>query len=461
MKFSQLPVISYFSELDPPSRKFLAFTTINIFGWQCIIGEVLVLFGREIDMPASWVGVLMSLLPFSQALVVFTVPLVERYGPRRILTTVWVARHTVVLSVFSMPWAIAHWGPQAGWYVLVFSTAGFCFARALGIGGWFPWVHEIVPASRRGLYFSSEQSLVQAITVIVALATAQVLKWAGQPRGFYFLYAFGITVGFASIALMRKIPGGRATPDFARKRRRSWVVHRAALHDRDFMRYVGVAFLGVFSWGMFLATYILYMKDALGYSSPRVLLLKGIGSLGAIFALRHWGRYADRWGSGPALSHTAAGHAIVALAWVGLVPGWEGADWLIVPLIALSIIFLPASGAITVRGMMARLAKDSRVGYTNVYICATALGSGSAMVLAGQVIERFDLAGFRGCFLASSVFSLATAYLIRHQPQEPGKPRLRTPRNLLNPVTPLRSLGRTVWVTLGLEERKEKRREQE
>lgn len=459
MSFHRLPIVSNFRELDAPSRKFLAFTAINIFGWQCIIGEVLILFGREIQMPASWVGVLISILPFSQVLVAFTVPLVERFGPRRLLMAVWFARHTAALSVFAMPWAMAAWGHQAGWYVLLFATVGFCFTRAIGIGGWFPWIHEVVPREKHGLYFSSEQALILVITVIVAIATAQVLEWAGQPRGFYFVYGFGIAVGYGSVLLMRKIPGGAATPELTRKRRRSWAVYREALHDRQFMHFVFVAFVGLFGWALFMASYIMYLRDGLGYSSPRVLWLKGIASIGAVFALRHWGKHADRWGSGPALALTSAIHAFLAFAWVGLVPGAAATGWLVLPLLALSVIFVPACGAITIRGMMVRLKEHARVGYTNTYICLVAVGHGSAMVLAGQIIERWGLGGFRACFILSGVFSLLAAAMLRRLPQEPGKPSLGAPPNLLNPVTPVRSLGRAVWVTLGLEEREIRRRQ--
>ena len=50
-----VPIFSGLQELEPAPRRFLFFIVFNVVSWQCLIGPVLVLFARKIDMPPSWV----------------------------------------------------------------------------------------------------------------------------------------------------------------------------------------------------------------------------------------------------------------------------------------------------------------------------------------------------------------------------------------------------------------------
>ena len=149
-----------FSDLDPAPRRFLAFSFFNTLSWQCIIGPVLVLFGRHLDMPAAWVGLVTAMVPFSCMVVVLTNTLVLRAGPKRLMLWTWFFRNLLAASIFFLPYALHRWGREAAWLVFLGSTAAFCLARSVGVGGWFPWLHEVVPQRQRGIYFSSEQTQI-------------------------------------------------------------------------------------------------------------------------------------------------------------------------------------------------------------------------------------------------------------------------------------------------------------
>ena len=195
-------------ELPRPPRLFLIFTAVNVFSWQCIAGPALVLFARAVNMPPAWVGLLLSFLPISMLLVVFAVPLVEWLGPRKLLLWTWLARNFFSLSVFLLPWAVSRWGEAGGWQVLLFATLAFSLIRAVGVGAWYPWLHEIVPRPLLGSYLSIEAAMSQVIIIVLALAMALILG-LGQGLGrFFLLYGAGIGAGFWSVQLIRKIPGG-------------------------------------------------------------------------------------------------------------------------------------------------------------------------------------------------------------------------------------------------------------
>ena len=71
----QAPVISGYRALEPAPRRFLFFVAVNVVSWQNIVGPAMVLFARKIDMPEFLVGLLLSIMPFAQLLVLVTMPM--------------------------------------------------------------------------------------------------------------------------------------------------------------------------------------------------------------------------------------------------------------------------------------------------------------------------------------------------------------------------------------------------
>jgi len=198
-----------------------------------MVGPGLVLFSRKIGMAPSYVGFLMSFTPLSLLLVVASTRLVTRFGAKRLLFGAWLMRNLLSCGVFLMPWAIRQWGPNAGAYVLVGATFGFCLMRAVGSVGWYPWLHELVPWSQRGAYFSSEMAVTQFLLVLLAVAQALVLRGDPSIARFLLIYSAGIGAGFVSLLWLSKVPGGEGgNADITEH---SASAHRVALLDRPFM----------------------------------------------------------------------------------------------------------------------------------------------------------------------------------------------------------------------------------
>jgi hypothetical protein len=259
----QIPIWSNLQELDRGPRKFLLFATFNVTSWQSLVGPAMILLARHIDMPPAWVGFLISFMPLSMLLVVVNVPLVTRFGPKKVMFTAWLLRYIAISSVFTMPWAMAKWGPEAGWYVLIGAVLGFCLMRAIGAGGWFPWLHEVVPGPQRGAFFSTETGIVQLVTV--AVIGLQALLLFGDPgvEQYLLIYCMGIVTGLASLFWMMRIPGGGGLPGGA-SIRDSVASYRAPLGNRPFLAFVLTATgcLSAVSW--LNAAVVMYMRDALG-----------------------------------------------------------------------------------------------------------------------------------------------------------------------------------------------------
>jgi Major Facilitator Superfamily len=447
---ARLPFVGGYLELDAAPRRFLFFGFFNVVSWQCIAGPFLILFARHIDMPASYVGFLVSFMPLSMILVAGTVELVTRLGSKRLMVTAWMLRNLTACTVFLMPWAMSHWGHKAGWLALMGATLAFCMTRALGVGGWFPWIHELVPPAQRGAFFSTEVSVVQIVNVLVMAGQGLALQGDPGLSRFLLVYGVGICSGLFSVVLMARIPGGHGSPVNATMKG-SLGGYGQALSDWTFIRFVITVALSYSCVAWLTASLVLYMRDSLLLLPQTIMMFMAAGSIGSFVTIRFWGRFADHSGSALAMFKTLTAHSIAALACLLMIPGAVWTPYLLVPVILGACIFVSAFATASNRAMLNYVGESGRVGYTNVWLVATSLTQGLTPILAGQLIERWEMSGFRMCFIISGVAGIACALLCRWTVYDaPPLPRSLSP--LLNPAMPLRVLGRIVWITLGLHE---------
>ncbi len=446
----RVPILSGLQELDPAPRRFLLFIVFNVVSWQCIIGPALVLFARKIEMPPSWVGFLISFTPLSMLLVVATGLLVTRYGAKRVMFVAWTLRNLIACLVFTMPWAMARWGAASGGYVLMAATFGFCLMRAVGVGGWFPWLHEVVPEPQRGIYFSSEAAIAQLLNVVIALFQAWVLRGDPGPERFIAIYAVGIAAGFISTIWMYRIPGGRGstTPVTIRS---DMAAYRRTLSDRPFMLFIVVASLCFSATSWLGSASVLYLRDALGISSRFIMIVMAASSVCIMLTIRHWARFAERNGSAQAMCLSLTGHAIASAAFLLLWPGAAWNAWLMAPIMIVASVFGSAFWMTTHRAMLSQVKASDRVGYANAWTMGTSLLLGLTPIAAGLIIDHGGIWGFRTCFLIASVGSLVCAQACLHVAKDTALP-VATRRNVPIFLRPAYILGRTVRITLGRDE---------
>jgi len=444
----RISLLANILELPIAPRYFLLFTAMNVISWQCVVGQTLVLFSRAIDMPPSWVGVLIAAMPLSMFLVVFTVQMVEWQGPRRVLISTWVARNLLVLPVFAVPWFLEQGGVRGAWQAVMFATLAFSVIRALGISAWYPWLHEIIPRHQLGTYFSVETVVAQLITILITLVLASILALGESLHRFYLIYAVGIATGLASALVIRRIPGGRQVPVLPGEIRAPGS-YRMVLADRAFVRYVTVALCGMSAVMWLNAATVMYLRDALSFPEPQIMMLIAMGALAVAATVHFWDRYADRFGSVPAMLVLLAGHALVAFSWWLLLPGASWTFSLSILAMVGGALFGSAYMMLVAKGMLGLVKESNRVRYTTVWIIGSAAASGIPPILAGIAIDYWQLAGFRLCFSMAGGMALLTALLLIRQPQPGEAPPVPYLHDLIRPSQPLRSLARIVWIALG------------
>lgn len=399
--------------IGAPGRRFLAFTAVNIIAVHCVSSSaLLILFARQIEMPPGLVGVMISFVPLSTMMVVLTNPLVERLGPRKLMARTWVLRNLLFSLIFLTPWAIRWGGNQAGWFVLCFATLGYSLSRAMGMGGWFPWLHEIIPAQSRGLYFSIDQSILQSTNILLSIMMAMWLGSDPTVNRFLMVMAVGLATGLASEAMIKRIPGGNCATHAPRPVLDTFKDYRQVLRDKPFLRTVAMC-----GWGMCAMTWlgsasVLYLREILQYSSKHILFLSSASALGVALTIRRWGTFSDRHGSAKTMSLTLAGAVCTGLGWFLLVPMEPWTDVLAWPVVILTSIFGAAYWAATNRAMLCLVHQDNRISYTNAWVIGRAAAVGITPIIAGFLIQHFHLAGYMTCFCMGVILSVTAAVAV-------------------------------------------------
>jgi len=445
------PILSDYRRLDPGPRRFLFFVAVNVVSWQNIIGPAMVLFARKIDMPEFLVGMLISFLPFTQILLLVTMPMVTRFGPKRLMLWGWFSRNLICCIVFLMPFALRSEDKRIAWAVLVVAILGFCIMRALGSGGWLPWLHEIVSKDRRSVYFTSETAVTQVINVAIMFVQAWLL--AGHDPSvtrFLIIYAIGIAMGFLSLLSLRRINGGAPfahRPSFADEVRG----YVSAFRTGSFLRFMLTATFCISGMSWFGSAAVMYMRDAMHLHDSVTMTISAVASVGVLLTIAAWGRFTEHSGSGLAMFKSLAGHGLAALLMLSLPleSSWRavGAG----AAMTLAAVFCGAFMVAANRSMLNQTPRDNRIGYTAAWTVCTSMAMGTTPLLAGAIIEHFALPGFRACFTIAAAVCFTGALLCLYVVRDGHEARPHV-FDVLHPIALTRTLARIAAITLGLHE---------
>lgn len=433
-----------FRWLSPNPRKFLTFALLNSVAWQTLVGSVLVLHARALGIPAQWVGVLMSIVPFTMLLTLPGASLVERLGPKRLMARGWIIRYVVAIPIALTPVAMRSWGRETTVVMLFAAVFGFCLCRGVAAVGWFPWVQELTPPQERGRYFSAELMTFQFVSLAVGLLGYFVLGARNDPTAFGWICGIGLAFGFGSIPLLFRIPGGLPHPEIRRRRLRIEV--GLILRDRPFVRFARWTVLGyfvVFGLGPLLT---LYLRDYLGMPPARIMLLTGMTGVAVLVVCPWWGRIADIHGTSlvQMLAGLWASAALLLLA-----VQRPGAEFVLVAAaFILSAVGAAGFSIASRRGAMKRMRVRLRASFTAVWVTATSFAAGTSCILVGQLLKHASATAYVGsCVAYALLFALAAGACGRLPEEESVRFRAGL-RVRYQSTRPLWSLVGSLWFVL-------------
>jgi MFS family permease len=370
---------------DRAKGDLLRFTALNALSFEVLAGQILILFARKVGASLSEVGLLAALLPFASIIQLGVAPLVNRFGPRKLMLVGWSARTVVSACLLLVPVAAQHGGSAAATRMLLVVMGSFYLCRALGMSSWLPMVQEIVPPEDRGMYLSRQEWLRQVSIVLIAVVTAVYLFDASGISRFLHIIAVGTVAAAWSLWYLWRIPdvGMDAEPAHGDYFRRAL----APLRDRIFRQYLAFSVLLRMVLSAITPFLIVFLREGLHLSASGVIAVNTVSSLGAIATLGWWGRWSDRVGAKPALAVSLCGMAGSLCLWIFTRSG-SGWMWLEAGLVSLILgIF---TGGLTVamsKFELGFIPMRDRAHYVATNVTAVGLGSGIATLAAGAILQ--------------------------------------------------------------------------
>jgi MFS family permease len=297
-------------------RLLLAFQCFNAMMFTIALGAPMVLLARFLGATEGVIGILNAIPTGLVIMQLVGAGLVERQGTRRIMVLGWFSRTIFILPIIAAPLLA---GRLPGDWLIVLGLGlpllAFSFLRGIATTAWLPWLNELLPATRRGRFFGTEQMVIN----ISAFGTLLLCGWflGEDPEAWRYsvLFLACFFAGMMSVFFLRKVPGGHPDPAMSGQPRQRagdrWRQVRRLLNYGPWFRtwrFIVVQVFAISPVPMFL---VLFLRDQLQLPEGIVLKMQAMMTLGVLLSAVAWGRLSDSAGSRPMLR--IAGVSLIAV----------------------------------------------------------------------------------------------------------------------------------------------------
>jgi MFS family permease len=372
---------------------------ITVFAQFTFFGSVFVLFLDTLGLSKSQIGILLSLLPFTNVVALIVAPTVARFGYKRTFLATIGARKMVTAFLLLTPWVVASYGAAAALPFVAVVVAIFALLRSIMEIAWIPWIQEFVPNSMRGKYAAADNVYVTLAGIAAISVAGLVIGRTAGLTGYMMLIGIGVLFGFGSLWCYTFLPGGAPAGTGGPGRTRQHNL-REAIHDLDYRRYlIGVSLVTLAT--VPLASFLpLYLQEQVGIPSGQVVWVQ-VGTLaGALLSSYVWGWAADRYGSKPVMNSGVVLLTILPVFW-WLVPRYAAWGLYVVLGIALlqgvaNLGWIIGAGRLLFVSLVPPVKK---VGYMALYSAWVGIVGGVSQLAGGRILDLSQglsgqLAGF-------------------------------------------------------------------
>ncbi len=263
-------------------------------GVLCTVGAPLVLFSAELGLDKDRIGLIGGILPFFQILGVASLPVILRFGTKRVAALALIARYLFLLPLFVAPLFIAT--PDVAFALIFGAIICYAICRTLSEAAAAPWSQEVLPRLVRG---QISGKLAVAYLPVALVGSLLIQLWLDGQVGierFYPVFVVGILIGILGGASLFGLGGGEprvATGNLRDTLRRL----RVPLRDRNFLAFLyssGSQYLVFSALSVFL---LLFFRERLGISSGQLVLMAALIPVGSAAGSYAAGWFIDRHGT--------------------------------------------------------------------------------------------------------------------------------------------------------------------
>ncbi|PXA96215.1 hypothetical protein DMC47_18055 [Nostoc sp. 3335mG] len=382
----------------------------------CTVGAPLVLFSAELGIDKDRIGLIGGIMPFFQVLGIAALPVVLRFGTKRVAALALIARYLFLLPLFIAPLFIAT--PDVAFALIFGAIVCFAICRTLSEAAVVPWSQEIIPRLVRG-QISGKNALAYLPTALLGSFLIQL--WLDGQEGierFYPVFSIGIAIGIVGGLFLFGLGGGgpRATTRSSLDAIRQL---RVPLRDRNFLAFLyssGSQYLVFSALNIFL---LLFFRERLGISSGQIVLMAALVPVGSAAGSYAAGWFIDRHGTRAIRITLQALQVVMLLALPFLPAGAPGVE-LLVGLVFFLFGFL-VQGAMVGGSvyMLNYVPPTERESYMALAYSSDGIFGGGLTVLAGVLVHHFEqsglelglahIGGYEALFLGAALVTASSA----------------------------------------------------
>lgn len=383
----------------------------------CTVGAPLVLFSAELGIDKDRIGLIGGILPFFQILGIASLPIILRFGMKRVAALALLARYLFLLPLFIAPLFVAT--PNIAFALIFAAIIAYAICRTLSEAAVTPWQQEFIPRLVRG---QISGRIALAYLPVALIGSFLIQLWLDGQIGierFYPVFAAGILIGAMGAMCLFGLGGGKPKPasgGFAQ----SLGNLRVPLGDRNFLTFLfssGTQYLIFSAMNVFL---LLFFRERLGISSGQLVLMAALVPVGAAAGSYAAGWFVDRHGTRAIRITLQVLQVILLLALPFIhtdIPNVE----LLVGGIFLMFGFL-VQGAMVPGSiyMLNYVPPAHRESYMALAYSSDGIFGGGLTVLAGVLVQQFEhsglnlggayLGGYELLYIAGALATAASAF---------------------------------------------------
>ena len=274
-------------------------------------GAFLVAFALQLGASNVQIGLLSAIPTLANVFQLWSIRLVQRYPRRQVVVYASVLGRTMLFLIAAIPFL-----PRASPVLLLLGTVVLQVNLSVAGGSWTSWMHDLIPRERLGQFFSQRMVWSQSVGIGLSLACAVGLdafhrQTANSTLGYVVLFLLGGIVGMVGVGLLARTP----EPAIRLIKSRFGELLRQPFRSVNFRALIIYNALWNFAVNLAAPFFTVYLLQQLQFSITYVILLTTLSQVTTVFALRWWGRYADRYGYKSILSLCAPLYLICILGW--------------------------------------------------------------------------------------------------------------------------------------------------
>jgi hypothetical protein len=371
------------------------------------------------------IGLIGGILPLFQILGIASLPVVLRFGTRRVAALALIARYLFLLPLFLAPLFVSQ--PDIAFTLIFGAVICYAICRTLSEAAATPWSQEIIPRLVRG---QVNGKIALAYLPVALIGSFLIQLWLDGQQGverFYPVFVIGIVIGIVGAISLFGLGGGapRPSPGSGLDALRQL---RLPMRDRNFLGFLyssGMQYLVVSALGIFL---LLFFRERLGISSGQIVLMAALIPVGSAAGSYAAGWFIDRHGTRAIRITLQTLQAAMLLALPFLHAGIPGVDFLVGLVFFLFGFLVQGATMCGTVYMLNYVPPTERESYMALAYSSDGIFGGGLTVLAGVLVQHFEYqpfdlglvqaGGYEILFLACALITASSAIVFARLKEE-------------------------------------------